>query len=74
MVRRQIESQRSQGLQRLGLDCLGRESEVLHPERHIITDAGEDHLRIGILEDQPGAASARIRFLAADEEFTGGLT
>ena len=26
------------------------------------------------MEDQPGAASAGIRFLTADEEFTGGLT
>ena len=74
MLRGQIESHRVQGLGDLRLDGLGRESEVLHPERHIITDAGEDHLRIGILEDQPGAASARIRFLTADEEFTGGLT
>ena len=73
MLGGQVESHGTQRRGNPSLDGLGGQTEVLHPEGDIVADAGEDHLRIGILQDQSGAASARIRSLAADEELTAGL-
>jgi hypothetical protein len=54
-------------------DLLTRNPEVLASERDIVADPGEDHLRIGILQDEPRPAPRLGGGPAVDEEGAGLL-
>ena len=74
MVVGQIEAH---GRQRSGdpvFDDISGQPQILHAEGDIVTDAGEDHLRIGILQNQPGITSARVGWTVTDAQLAGGLT
>ncbi len=49
-------------------DLRPRHPEVLAAEGDIVAGAGEDHLRVGILEDEPGPPAGRRGGAAVDEQ------
>ena len=48
-------------------------AEVLAAERDVVADPGEDHLRVGVLQHEPGAARAPGGRHAVDEQRAGLL-
>ncbi|SII20849.1 Uncharacterised protein [Mycobacteroides abscessus subsp. abscessus] len=74
VVEGQVEAERCQGGGDALVDDFGAHPDVLHSEGDVVADAGEDHLRIGVLEDEPGHTSARIRWGVTDHELSSGLT
>ncbi|OUE08779.1 hypothetical protein CMsap09_07510 [Clavibacter michiganensis] len=68
-----VEAHRVEGGADAGPDLLTRDAEVLAAERHVVADTGEDHLRVRILQHEPGAAPETRRVPAVDAERPAGL-
>ncbi len=49
-------------------DLVARDAQVLAAERDVVADAGEDHLRVRVLQHEPRAAAAGGRILRVDEQ------
>ncbi len=68
MVERHVEADGRHGRLDTRPDLRPRHPEVLTAEGHIVAGAGEDHLRVGILEDEPGPTAGGHGGAAVDEQ------
>ncbi|BBE24031.1 hypothetical protein MN0502_29140 [Arthrobacter sp. MN05-02] len=69
MVERKVEADAVERPAHALPDLLAWYGEVLGGEGHLVADAGEDHLRLGVLEHQPRPAPRRGRGDAVEQEF-----
>src|SRR5947209_20632184 len=71
MVERHVEPDRTKRGRHPAPDLVARDAEILAAERHVVADALENHLRVGILQQKAGAP--RSRGSAVDEQLALAL-
>lgn len=73
LLDRKIQPHRAQRVVHAWPDLRAGYSEVLHAECHVVADAGQDHLRVGILQHHADASALLTRTCVVDQDSAGLL-